>query len=491
MLFNSIDFGIFLAVVFLIYWLVTGRDLDFQNLFLLLASYFFYGCWNWRFLLLLVLISCINYFLGISISKTAIERSRRVWLIVGLFLNIGVLVVFKYYNFFVDSFIHLISVAGYNLPGTLTKIILPVGISFYIFLSISYIIEIYRKNLMANSNIVEVLLALSFFPIIIAGPIQRPLLLLPQIHKKREFDYTLATDGCRQILWGLFAKVVIADKLAFYVDDIFSNYSGYSGSTLFLGAILFSVQIYADFSGYSNMAIGTAKLFGFSLMQNFSFPYFSRDITEFWKKWHISLTTWFRDYLFLPASIAISRKIKNESPLFIKTDHFIYIVASLITWFVTGLWHGANYTFIVWGIIHGFFLIIYHLQKSPRKKLFRILGINNKSLILVISESLFTFAIITFAWVFFRVASLKDAFLFLNKTFSKSLFTIPERRPLLAILLVSVFFIIEWFGRQDQFAIASLGTKWRVPLRWAVYYALIIIIIFLGGREQEFIYSQF
>lgn len=491
MLFNSIDFGIFLSVVFLIYWFVTGRDLDTQNLFLLLASYFFYGCWNWRFLLLLILISCLNYFLGIRISKTGIERNRRVWLIAGLILNIGILGVFKYYNFFVDSFIHLISMAGYNLPGTITKIILPVGISFYIFLSISYIIEIYRKNLMANSNIVEVLLALSFFPIILAGPIQRPLLLLPQIHKKRAFDYALATDGFRQILWGLFAKVVIADKLAFYVDDIFSNYSMYSGSTLLLGALLFSVQIYADFSGYSNMAIGIAKLFGFSLMQNFSFPYFSRDITEFWKKWHISLTTWFRDYLFLPVSIAISRKIKNERPFFIKTDQFIYIVASMITWFLTGLWHGANYTFIIWGMIHCFFLIIYHLQKSPRKKLFRILGINNKNLILEISETLFTLATITFAWVFFRAASLKEAFLFLSKTFSKSLFTIPERRPLLAILLVSIFFIIEWFGRQDQYAIASLGTKWRVRLRWAVYYALILIIIFFGGREQEFIYSQF
>ena len=491
MLFNSIDFGIFLFVVFLVYWFVAGRNLDFQNFFLLLASYVFYGCWNWRFLFILVLISCLNYFLGIRINKSGIERNRRVWLVTGLILNIGVLGVFKYYNFFIDSFIHLISLAGYNLQGTLTKIILPVGISFYIFLSISYIIEIYRKNLIADSKIAEVLLALSFFPIILAGPIQRPLSLLPQIKKKRVFDYALATDGFRQILWGLFAKVVIADKLAFYVDDIFSNYSEYSGSTLLMGAILFSVQIYADFSGYSNMAIGIAKLFGFSLMQNFSFPYFSRDITEFWKKWHISLTTWFRDYLFLPVSIAISRKIKNERPFFIKTDQFIYIVASLITWFLTGLWHGANYTFIIWGMIHGFFLIIYHLQKSPRKKLFRILGINNKSLLLVISESLFTFAIITFAWVFFRVASLKDAFLFLNKTFSESLFNIPERRPLLAILLVSIFFIIEWFGRRDQYAIASLGTKWRAPLRWAVYYALIIIIIFFGGREQEFIYSQF
>ncbi len=326
---------------------------------------------------LLVLLSLANYFIGIQIEKNETNRKGKFWLISGLIANIGVLGVFKYFNFFIDGFINLVSLVGYDLPRSTTKIILPLGISFYVFLSLSYIIDIYKKNLNANRNIIEVLLALSFFPIILAGPIQRPVSLLPQITKRREFNYSQAVDGLKQILWGLFVKVVIADNLAVFVDDFFLNYSNYSGSTLLLGAIFYSIQIYADFSGYSDMAIGIAKLFGFSLMRNFAYPYFSRDITEFWKRWHISLTTWFRDYVFLPISFTVSWRIKGEKILFIKTDLFIYIVASTITWFLTGLWHGANYTFIIWGLIHGFFLIVYRIQKNPRKKLFKRIGITN------------------------------------------------------------------------------------------------------------------
>ena len=247
------------------------------------------------------------------------------------------MVFFKYNNFFIDGFIDLVSAFGYNLPLHTTKIILPLGISFYTFISLSYIIDVYKKTTSANKNIIEVLLSLSFFPIILAGPIQRPSSLLPQISSKRVFRYDQVTDGLRQILWGLFVKVVVADNLAFYVNDIFNNYPEYNGSTLFLGVLLYSVQIYADFSGYSNMAIGTAKLFGFNLMQNFNYPYFSRNILDFWKRWHISLTTWFRDYIFLPISFSISWKIKSEKVLYIHTDIFIYIVASILTWFLTGL----------------------------------------------------------------------------------------------------------------------------------------------------------
>lgn len=344
------------------------------------------------------------------------------------------------------------------------------------------------------------MLTLGFFPIILAGPIQRPSSLLPQIAKKREFHYSLAIDGLKQILWGLFAKVVIADNLATQVDDIFVNYSQYSGSTLALGAIFFTIQIYADFSGYSNMAIGIAKLLGFKLMQNFAYPYFSRDLTEFWKRWHISLTTWFRDYLFLPISFSISWRLKKERVLLIKSDHFIYISASAITWFLTGLWHGANYNFILWGIINGILLIIYHLLRNPRKKLFKRIGINNNNNILVAVETLFTLLIILTFWVLFRSESIKDAFLFLDRVFSKSLLNFPEifdKRmqflviDLLIYFLTIIFFILEWIGRKNECAITQLGMQWRRPLRWALYLSILVAIVSLAGNQQKFIYFQF
>jgi D-alanyl-lipoteichoic acid acyltransferase DltB (MBOAT superfamily) len=491
MLFNSIEFAIYLPIIFILYWFILNKNLKAQNFLLLFASYFFYGWWDLRFLFLLSFLSLLNYFIGIKIEKNEPHRGRNLWLIIGLVINIGVLGIFKYYNFFIDGFIDLISLAGYDIPKSTTKIIVPMGISFWVFLSLSYIIDIYKKNLKANKNIIEVLLTLSFFPIILAGPIQRPVSLLPQIIKKREFNYDQAVDGLKQILWGIFAKVVIADKIAVYVNSIFTNFSEYSGSTLLLGALFFTIQIYADFSGYSNMAIGIAKLLGFSLMQNFAYPYFSRDITEFWKKWHISLTTWFRDYMFLPISFSISWRIKKERVFLIKTDHVIYLAASIITWLLTGLWHGANYTFIFWGMINGGFLIVYHLQRNPRKRLFKMIGISNKNFIIISIETLITLIIIVTAWVFFRSNSIKEALLFIDGILSDSLFTIPGIMPLREILSISVFFIIEWFGRENQYGIAKLGLKWRRPLRWAAYYALIITIILMSGKEQQFIYFQF
>lgn len=500
MLFNSIAFAVFLPIVFLLYWFVANRNTRNQNAFLLISSYFFYGWWDWHFLILLILLSLTNYFIGIGIENNGTKRNGKIWLIAGLIINLGVLGVFKYYNFFIDGFIDLISLVGYDLPKSTTKIILPLGISFYVFLSLSYIIDIYKKTLKANRDIVELLLTLSFFPIILAGPIQRPATLLPQIAANREFRYDQAVDGLKQILWGLFAKVVIADNLAGQVNDIFSNYYEYSGSTLALGALFFAIQIYADFSGYSNMAIGIAKLLGFNLMQNFAYPYFSRDITEFWKRWHISLTTWFRDYLFLPISFSISWRLRGENILFIKADHFLYIAASVITWFLTGLWHGANYTFIFWGMINGIFLIIYHLQKNPRKKLFKRLSINNKNSLIAFAETLFTMFLIVILWVFFRSESIKEAFSYLNRVFSKSFLVFPEifdkRMQFLVIdfliyFSAFIFFILEWNGRENQFAISQLGKKWRRPLRWGFYFGLLFAIISLAGNQQKFIYFQF
>lgn len=491
MLFNTIEFAIFLPIVFLIYWFVVDNHLKLQNILLLLASYFFYGWWDWRFLFLLFSVSICNYFIGIMINKNEIITKKKVWLISGLIINIGILVVFKYYNFFIDSFIDLVSLIGYKLPRSTTKIIIPLGISFYVFLSVSYIIDIYKKNLKADKKIIEVLLTLSFFPIIIAGPVQRPSLLLPQIANKREFNYNQAVAGLRQILWGLFAKIVIADKLAIHVDNIFANISNYRGSTLLIGTIFYTLQIYADFSGYSNIAIGTSKLFGFNLMRNFAYPYFSRDITEFWKKWHISLTNWFRDYLFLPISFAISWRIKNEKTFFFKTEMFIYILASFITWFLIGLWHGANYTFIIWGMIHGMFLIIYQWQKKPRKKLLKKIGINNDHILVIILETIITLIVVMIAWIFFRSDSIHQAFIYITRMLSPSLFKLPQVFPLRIILVTGLFLLSEWLQRHKEHALEIENIKYRY-IRWTIYYSLVILILlYFGDSQQNFIYAQF
>ncbi len=491
MFFNSIEFAIFLTTVLSVYWFVFEKNVKSQNTLLLLASYFFYGWWDWRFLILLAALSLLNYIIGRKLENIEFQKKRKIWLLAGLTINISILGVFKYFNFFISGFVDMAAIFGYELPQITLKLILPLGISFYVFLSLSYIIDVYNKKLSGNNNVIDVLLALSFFPIILAGPIQRPLTLLPQIKNLRVFDYDQGVDGLKQILWGLFAKVVIADKLAPVVDDIFLNYPNHTGSTLAIGALFFTVQIYADFSGYSNMAIGIAKLLGFNLMQNFAYPYFSRDITEFWKRWHISLTNWFRDYLFLPLSFSISWKISKGRIFYLKTEEFIYISASLITWFLTGLWHGANYTFLTWGFLNGLLLIFYHLMKQPRKRLFKRYELNNKSISLITIETLFTLLFITIAWIFFRANSVEEAFLYIKILFSKSLFTFPAIIPGASLITISIFFVIEWFGRENQYGLAKLGVSWKRSLRWAVYYALAAAVILMAGNEHAFIYFQF
>jgi alginate O-acetyltransferase complex protein AlgI len=493
MSFNSIEFAIFLPLIFIFYWLLKNKNLKYQNILLLIASYIFYGWWDLRLLFLLIILSVSNYLIGIYINKNEIDKKRKNWMVAGLVINIGVLVIFKYFNFFIDSFVDLLSLAGYNLPKSTTKIILPVGISFYVFLSLSYILDIYKRTLNANKNIIEVLISLGFFPIILAGPIQRPSTLIPQISKKREFNYDQTVDGLGQILWGLFVKVVIADNLALYADDFFHNYLNYSGSTLLLGAVFYAIQIYADFSGYSNMAIGIAKLFGFSLMRNFTYPYFARDITEFWKRWHISLTTWFRDYLFLPLSFTISWKIKGNKVLFIKTDLFIYIVASIITWLLTGLWHGANYTYILWGMIHGFLLIVYHIQRNPRKKLLKKIGITNDHLVIRIFETIITLFVVIIAWIFFRADNISIAIKYLSNMFSSSLFTYPTIFPVDLIVIIILFIMMEWISREKLHPF-QFDTKKKLNIvLHPVLISIIIWAIILWGafKNKEFIYFHF
>ena len=490
MLFTSIEFAAFLTVVFLVYWLVLNRSLQIQNAFLLIAGYFFYGYWDWRFLMLLFALSLVNYVIGLQINRTHTTGIRKLWFLVGLFINIGVLGVFKYFNFFIDSFVDMVSVFGYHLSRSTTNIILPVGISFYVFLSLSYIIDIFRGNLKANRNIIEVLLTLSFFPIILAGPIQRPMSLLPQITRKRVFNHNSAVDGLRQILWGLFVKIAVADNIAQETDNIFFNIADYSGSTLLLGALLYTIQIYADFSGYSHIAIGTGRLFGFSLMQNFSYPYFARDISEFWKRWHISLTTWFRDYVFLPISFSLSSKISRQRILFIKTDLFIYIVASLVTWLLTGLWHGASNTFVVWGFLNGIFLILFYWHRKPRKQVFKILNISNKNKALAVAEGTLTFIVIVVFWIIFRSDSLSQSLEYITGILTRSLLTFPDYLPKTALVTTGLLIILEFIQRDKQHALQIERINNR-PLRWVVYVGTVLIILFFGGGSQNFIYFQF
>jgi len=491
MLFTSITFAFFLLLVFILYWFVFNGNLKSQNFFLLVSSYFFYGYWDLRFLLLLFFISASNYILAIQIQKNENKLLRKSLFITGLIINIGTLIIFKYFNFFVDGIVHLISLFGIKANLQTFNIILPIGISFYIFLSISYIIDSYQHKLSAVSNFYDALLTFSFFPIILAGPIQRPISLLPQIQNKRIFDYEKAADGLKQILWGLFMKIVIADRCAVYANLTFSDSSTFSGSTLILGIFFFTVQIYADFAGYSNIAIGIGKLLGFNIMQNFNFPYFVRDIREFWKRWNISLTTWFRDYVFLPTAYYVSRHIKSDHFYLIKTEFLIYTVGIAFTWILTGLWHGANYTFIIWGLFHGFFLIINHVGAKPRKRLLKRLNISNDNILLTIADSLVTFIIIMFSWIFFKADNVGHALIYISGIFSRSVFSVPEILPTVTLLIIAGFSIVEWMGRGQEYAIAKLGANWPILVRWAMYYGIILVIFYFGGSGQQFIYFQF
>ena len=344
MLFNSIDFAIFLPIVFVVYWFVANRSVKIQNFLVVAASYVFYGWWDWRFLSLILFSTMIDYCVGRGLLNQQNQFKRKVLLWTSILVNIGLLGFFKYYNFFLDNFIAAFTFFGSEIHSTSLNLILPVGISFYTFQTLSYTIDVYKRKLEPTKDFVSFAAFVSFFPQLVAGPIERATHLLPQFYKKRTFDYGRAVDGMRQILWGLFKKIVIADNCAEYANLIFNNSADYSGSTLVLGALFFTFQIYGDFSGYSDIAIGTSRLFGFDLMRNFNFPYFSRDIAEFWRRWHISLSTWFRDYLYIPLG-------GSKGGLWLKIRN------TLIIFVVSGFWHGANWTFVVWGALNAIYFI--------------------------------------------------------------------------------------------------------------------------------------
>jgi len=483
MLFNSLEFALFLPLVFVFYWLTTNRNIKAQNTLLLVASYFFYGWWDVRFLLLILLSSSVDFFIGQRLSNTKDQEIRKYWLWVSLFINLGILGVFKYYNFFAESFADAFTIFGATLQPTRLAIILPVGISFYTFQTLSYTIDVYRKKLKPTDDPLAFFAYVSFFPQLVAGPIERATSLLPQFSQKRNFDYHNATRGVVQIIWGLFKKVVIADNCAFIVQQIFTDYADYSGSTLVLGALFFAFQIYGDFSGYSDIAIGTARLFGFELKTNFSYPYFSRDVAEFWRRWHISLSSWFRDYLYIPLGGNRGNKIQTIRNI-------------LIVFLVSGFWHGANWTFIFWGLLHALFFIPLFLRKKNHNHLDIVAPDRILPSIKDLLKILFTFFLITLGWVFFRAESLPEAFDYLSIIFSSSIvekpyaFGIGVEKILIAGFGIFGMIIIEWFGRKKECPIWIENTQPQL-VQWIVCYLMSMIVFLFGGPSTEFIYFQF
>ncbi len=481
MYFNSIDFAIFLPVVLTAYWFIASGSLRQQNLLIVIASYVFYGWWDWRFLFLIFFSSVSDYLIGIGLSKQDNLVKRKFLLWTSVVLNLGLLAFFKYYNFFLDNIISAFSFFGTEITVDSLKIILPIGISFYTFQSLGYSIDVYLRKIEATRDLVAFIAFVSFFPQLVAGPIERATNLLPQFYRRRTFDYSDATDGMRQVLWGLFKKIVVADNCALYADTIFNNSVNYSGMALVFGAIFFAFQIYGDFSGYSDIAIGTSRLFGFNLLQNFNFPYFSRNIAEFWRRWHISLTTWFRDYLYVPLGGS-------------RHGTLVQMRNTFIIFMVGGFWHGANWTFIIWGLLNAFYFLPLLLCKKNRDYL-ETVGSNNllpslKELLLMI----ITFCLTTFAWIFFRAKDISHALQYVSGVLDMQNFwfeieVCKEYSPLL--LLIAIFVVIEWLGRNSRHALEKMSVRLSRPLRFVVYYSIILAIFWLGGREREFLYFQF
>ena len=482
MLFNTLDFAFFLPIVFILYWFVFGKNLRVQNLFILFSSYFFYAWWDWRFLGIILASTLIDYTIGLKIAQQKSQKTRKAFLILSIISNLGILGFFKYYNFFIENFKLAFNLFGRELDANFLNIILPVGISFYTFQTMSYTIDIYRKKIEPTKDILAFASFICFFPQLVAGPIERASNFLPQILNKRKFESSKAVDGLKQILWGLFKKMVIADNCAIFVNDIFENYSTYSGSVLFIGAFFFTIQIYCDFSGYSDIAIGVSRLFGFNLRKNFAFPYFSRNIAEFWRRWHISLTTWFKDYFYIPIGGSWGSK-------------WMQLRNTMLIFLVIGLWHGAHWKFVFYGFINALHFVPYI-----------IIGKNTKYKDVVAKNRWFpnqkelfgifkTFIFLVFARIFFRADSLQDALGYLSGIFSDSFFTIPKlidsKVVLLTFIFIIFFFIVEWIGREREHALERIFPKSKKVYRWSFYYFIAFLILYFNGEVQEFIYFQF
>jgi len=477
MFFNSLAFAIFLPIVFFLHWFVFNKTKTSQNTLLIIASYYFYSCWDWRFLFLLVFSTFLDYYTGIRIEKSASEKGRKFWFWLSIGVNLGFLGIFKYYNFFSVSFAEMLTSVGFKASPILLDVILPVGISFYTFHGLSYVIDIYFKRIKAEYNFVDYSLFVSYFPLLVAGPIERATHLLPEVKVKREFDFEKAKEGVYQIIWGLVKKVVIADTCATYANAIFDHYTSMNSLSLVLGAVYFAFQIYGDFSGYSDMALGMSKLFGLDLLRNFNYPYFSRDIAEFWRRWHISLTTWFRDYLYIPlggSKGGVWMKVRNTFIIFL----------------VSGFWHGASWTYIVWGLINAIYFLPLLLSNSNRKNLDTIALSWDFDSVKTVINILSTFLITCVAWVFFRAKTITDAVLYLKQIITNGNFSSQyldnERYNFELLVMVGLFVVIEWNSRTKAEPISGKRSLLKVAL------AILAIMAFGTFSDyKEFIYFQF
>lgn len=480
MLFNSFEFLIFLPIVFLLYWFVF-KPLKWQNLFVVAASYLFYGWWDWRFLILIAITTFCSYASGLLIQKySGRRRHQRIVCASNILLNLIILGIFKYLNFFGENFALLLDALGFGCDWVTLDILLPVGISFYTFQALSYTIDVYRGNIQPTRNIVAFFAFISFFPQLVAGPIERATNLLPQFLVPRKFDYAKAVDGMRQILWGLFKKMVVADNCAVAVNMIFGQYQSFDGLTLFIGALLFTFQIYGDFSGYSDIAIGTARLFGINLMRNFNYPYFSRDIAEFWRRWHISLTTWFRDYLYFP--LGGSRRGKWKS---IRNTFIIFLVS--------GMWHGANWTFICWGAYNAALFLPLLISGHNR----RYTGVVAQGRLLPSLKELLqmavTFLLVVIGWIIFRAENINDAFNYITLMVTDFTPCVPQHGKS-ALFYAALLLVVEWLHRDKQFGLQISdggGLLARRTVRWAIYVVLALFTLLWAGTQEEFIYFQF
>lgn len=477
MFFNSLDFLLFLPIVFILYWFVFNKNKTHQNTLLIVASYYFYSCWDWRFLFLLVFSTLLDFFSALMMEQSKTEKNRKFWLWLTIGINLGFLGIFKYYNFFAQSFSDLLAGFGFQSNPFLLQLILPVGISFYTFHGLSYVIDIYYKRITAQRNFIDYSLFVSYFPLLVAGPIERATHLLPQVKIKRFFNFEKAKEGVYQIIWGLVKKVVIADSCATYANAVFDNYESMNSLSLLLGAIYFAFQIYGDFSGYSDIALGTSKLFGIDLLKNFNYPYFSRDIAEFWRRWHISLSSWFRDYLYIPlggSQGGLMMKVRNTFIIFL----------------VSGFWHGANWTFIVWGLLNAIYFLPLLLQNKNRSNMGEIeMGWNANS-IKTILNILGTFVLTTIAWIFFRAKSISEAIGYIQKMVADFHFNTQylnnERYNIELLLLILVFVGVEWFNRSKVEPLSGKASWVKVTLA-------IMALLALGvySDYKEFIYFQF
>lgn len=474
MTFASIEYIIFLPVVFLLYWIVCSRNKTLQNGLIVLASLFFYGFWDWRFLGLLLVTAFSTFFAGLWMN-TQQDDKKRWWISFGtILLNLGILFGFKYYNFFVQAFVDSFSLFGKELSVSTLKIILPVGISFYTFTALSYSIDVYQRKVEATKDVLAYLAYVTFFPSILSGPISRATKQLPQYFKKREFSYDMEVSACKSILWGGVLKLCLADRLGIYVDTVYGNIANHNGTTLFLASVLYTIQIYADFAGYSLMAIGSGKLLGIELPTNFIRPYFAKTVTGFWRRWHISLTTWFRDYIYFPLGGNRVKKIR-------------WMLNTMIVFTVSGLWHGAEYTFIIWGAFHGLCMIVERLIYGGKIK-----EISDRLTFLNVVRMVITFCIVSFAWIFFRADNFADASMIVGKIFTShgSVFADPDTMVYgfgFLLLVFVVDFLTEFCGGRFQL----LDNKHTV-VRWVTYLAMIVMILLFGVLDGgSFIYFQF